>query len=148
MIFLDTNIFLRFLTRDDAAKAAACLALFQRVQAGTEEATTSEVVLAEVAYVLSSPRQYGLGHADIAARLRPLVGLRGLKLPYKRRLLHALDLYGTYPHLDFEDCLTVAQIEQQGLATLVSYDRGFDRVPGIARTEPAPPAPSVAGDPS
>jgi len=116
MIFLDTNIFLRYLTRDDAEKSAVCLALLQRGQAG-EEATTSEVVLAEVAYVLSSPRQYKLSHADVSA----------------------LDRYSTYPHLDFEDCLTVAQIEQQGIGTLASYDRGFDRVPGITRREPPAP---------
>jgi len=54
-------------------------------------------------------------------------------------MLRALDLYSTYPHLDFEDCLTVAQIEQQGIATLASYDQGFDRVPGLTREEPRAP---------
>ncbi len=105
----------------------------QRVRAG-EEATISEV-----AYVLSSPRQYKLSHAEVSARLRPILLLRGLKLPNKRRLLRALDRYSTYSHLDFEDCLTVAQIEQQGIDTLASYDRGFDRVPGITRREPPLP---------
>lgn len=67
MIFLDTNIFLRYLTQDDAEKSAACLALLQRVRAG-EEATTSEVVLAEVALrpCLASPV-----HAEPCRRERP-----------------------------------------------------------------------------
>src|SRR4051812_17528182 len=108
MIFLDTNIFIRYLTQDDPEKMRACLALLQRIQAGAE-ATTSEVVIAEVAYVLSSPRLYKLSHADVSARLRPILLLRALKLSNKRRLLRALDLYSTYSHLDFEDCLTVAQ---------------------------------------
>ncbi len=141
MIFLDTDIFLRYLTRDDPDKSQACLALLQRIQAG-EEATTSEVVLAEVVFVLSSPRQYTLNHADVSARLRPVLLLRGLKVPNKRRLLRALDLYATYIQLDFEDCLTAAQIEQQGIARLMSYDRGFDRVPGILREEPSVSQPS------
>ena len=34
MKFLDTNIILRFLTRDDVAKADACLRLFRQVQLG------------------------------------------------------------------------------------------------------------------
>lgn len=126
----------RNLTRDDPAKMQACLALSQRVQAG-EQATATEVVLAEVAFGLSSPRQYGLSHADGSARLRPLIALRGLRAPNKRRILRALDRYATYPHLDFEDCLTMAQVEQRGIATLVSYDRGFDRAPGVAREEPS-----------
>lgn len=136
MIFLDTNIFLRFLIRDDPEKAEACRSLLRRVQEGTEEATTSETVLAEVAYVLSSPKQYALSHADVGSRLGVLLALRGLKLANKRRIQRALELYSTYPRLDFEDCLSVAQIEQHGIPTLVSYDRGFDRVPGITRVEP------------
>ena len=140
MIFLDANIFLRFLTQDDPAKGRACLSLLRRVAAG-EEATTSETVIAEVAYVLSSPRQYKLTHTDISARLRPVLLLRGLKLPDRQRLLRTLDLYASYAHLDFEDCLTLAQIEQQKIATLLSYDRGFDRVPGVKRAEPPSPAP-------
>jgi len=31
MIFLDTNIFIRYLTQDDPEKVRACLALLQRV---------------------------------------------------------------------------------------------------------------------
>ena len=141
MIFLDTNIFIRYLTQDDPVKMRACLALLQRIQAG-EEATTSEVVLAEVALVLSSPRQYKLNHADVSARLRPVLLLRGLKVPNKRRVLRALDLYAMHSQLDFEDCLTVAQIEQQKIGALMSYDRGFDQIPNIARQEPPVPQPS------
>lgn len=135
MMFLDANIFIRYLTRDDPTKVQACLELLQRVQAG-EQATTSEVILAEVAYVLSSPRLYKLSHADVSARLRPLLLLRGLQFPNKRRVLRALDLYGTHPQLDFEDCLTAAQIEQQGIDTLIRYDRGFDRLAVVKRLEP------------
>ncbi len=61
MRWLDTNIVLRFLTNDDPAKARACLELFQRVQRGDEELATSETIVAEVTYVLTS--QYGLSHA-------------------------------------------------------------------------------------
>ncbi len=54
MKFLDTNIILRYLTKDDAAKAEACYRLFQRVNDGVEEVLTCETNIAEVAYVLSS----------------------------------------------------------------------------------------------
>ena len=35
--FLDTNILLRYFTRGDERKAAACFALLQRVQQGQEK---------------------------------------------------------------------------------------------------------------
>lgn len=137
MRFLDTNIIISYLTRDDEAKAEACYQLFQRVQLGEEELFTCEAVVSEVAYVLSSSRApYRLSHADIKARLLPILTLRGVRLPQKRVYLRALDLYASAPFLDFEDALAVAHMEHRGLTEIVSYDRDFDRVTGLRRVEP------------
>ena len=136
MRFLDANIILRYLTRDDEAKAAACFSLFQRLKGGQEQVTTSEVVLHEVLYVLTSRAHYNLSHEDASARLRPILTLRGLKLPHKRVYLRALDLYTASPSLDFGDALAVAQMESQSIQEILSYDTDFDRFPGIKRIEP------------
>ena len=137
MKFLDTNVFLRFLTRDDETKAEACLRLFQRLDAGLEEATTCEAILAEVVYVLSSRgSDYNLPAREIAARMRPLLSSRGLKLPNKKTYLRALDVYETYSPLDFEDALAIAHMERQKLETIMSYDRDFDRIAQVKREEP------------
>ena len=136
MRFIDTNIFLRYLTQDDEIKAAACFELFQRLQSGTETATTCEAVIAEVVYVLSARAHYHLSPEDIRARLRPLISVRGLKLFQKKLYLRALDLYASYPFLDFEDALSAAYMEKQGLTEILSYDTDFDRVSGIVRQEP------------
>ncbi len=137
MRFLDTNVILRYLTRDDEAKAEACYRLFQRAKRGEEELLTCEAIVTEVVYVLSSSRApYRLSHEEIRARLLPILTLRGLKLPQKRVYLRALDLYASSPFLDFEDALTVAHMEQRGIAGIVSYDKDFDRVTGLQRIEP------------
>ena len=137
MKFLDTNVILRFLTRDDEQKADACLRLFQRVQRGDEELVTCEAVVSEVVYVLSSARAgYGLSHEGIRSRLVPILTLRGLRLPQKRVYLRALDVYASSPFLDFEDALAVAHMERLGVEEIVSYDRDFDRVAGLRREEP------------
>lgn len=137
MRFLDTNVILRYLTRDDEAKAAACYELFQRVQRGEEKLFTCEAIITEVVYVLSSHRApYRLNQEEIRARLQPILTLRGLKLPQKRVFLHALDLYVSYPFLDFEDALAAAHLENQGLTEIISYDSDFDRIPGLQRIEP------------
>lgn len=136
MRYLDTNIFLRFLTRDDESKAQACHELFRRLRDGEEEATTSEVVIAEVVYVLTSRTLYNLAPDEIGPRLQPILALPGLKLPGKRVYLRALDIYATSPSLDFEDGLIVARMEQAGFSELYSYDRDFDRIPEIQRLEP------------
>lgn len=136
MRFLDTNILLRYLTKDDEIKADACFELFQRVKQGKEEVTTCEAIITEVVYVLASRAHYHLSPEEISARLRPILALRGLKLPHKRLYLRALDLYTSYTFLDFEDALSVAHMEHRGIKEVLSYDTDFDRIPGIQRMEP------------
>ena len=136
MKFLDTNIFVRYLAADDEAKTEACFELFQRLGRGAETATTSETVIAEVVYVLSSRSLYKLDHDEIAARLAPLLSLRGLRLRDKRTYFRALNLYAANSFLNFEDALTVAHMERLDISEVLSYDTDFDRIPGISRREP------------
>jgi len=135
MEFLDTNIFLRYLTRDDPVKAQRCYELFQQIKRKEIRATTSESVLAEVVYVLASRALYNQPRENIRTLLLPIVSLPGLRVPHRRAFLRALDLYaGT--SLDFEDALSVAHIERMKLTTIVSYDADFGRVKHIQRREP------------
>jgi predicted nucleic acid-binding protein len=136
MKFLDTNVFIRYLTGDDPGKAAASRAMLQRVERLEEPATCSESIIAEIVYVLGSPRLYRLDHEEIRARLQPLIGLRGLQLEHKGALLRSLEIFADHPHLDFEDALALAHMERQNLSQIVSYDRGFDGIAGVTRTEP------------
>lgn len=126
----------RYLTKDDPTKAAACHRLIQGIKSGREHAETTESVVAEVVYILSSSKHYNLSHDDVVTNLAPVVQLRGLKVPRKRILLRALALYRQYAHLDFEDCINVATVEPASSSAIVSYDRGFDKIPGVTRMEP------------
>jgi predicted nucleic acid-binding protein len=134
-VFVDTNIFIRYLTKDDPDKAQACFELFQRAAASELTLTTTEAVISETVYVLSSKRTYNLARSEIRARLYPLLSLAGLQLPNRHIFLRALDLYVTYS-VDFEDVLIAAHMEQQNIAQVYSYDQGFDRIANIDRLEP------------
>ena len=137
MKFLDTNVILRYLTKDDEAKAEACYRLFQRMRHGEEEVLTCEAIVSEVVYVLSSRRApYRLSHEEIRGRLMPILTLRGLKLPQKSVYIRALDIYALSTRLDFEDALAAAHMERQGITEILSYDKDFDLVAGIQRVEP------------
>jgi predicted nucleic acid-binding protein len=78
-----------------------------------------------------------LNREDIRARLLPLFGLRGLRLPNKRLYLRALDLYVQYPALDIEDAISVARMEALDLTEIYCYDTDFDDIPNLTRLEPA-----------
>jgi uncharacterized protein len=135
MQFVDANVFLRFLTRDDPVKAERVKDLLERADRGEVALLTSESVVAELVFVLSSPRLYNLGRDRIRALLTPILSLKGLKLPKRTMYLRALDLYVETP-MDFVDALVVAQMEAGQVTEVYSYDGHFDLVSGIRRLEP------------
>jgi uncharacterized protein len=134
--FVDANIFVRLLTNDDPDKARRCFELIQRANRGEIELVTSEAVVAEVVYVMSSPRLYGTSRIEIASRLGAVIVASGLRLEHKSTILDALERFGN-TNLHFVDCLCVEHARRLGIpAAVYSYDRGLDRVPGVRRLEP------------
>jgi len=77
VIFLDSNVILRHLILAPGAKNAAmsvrARSLFRAVQSGEETITTTEVVLHEVCYVLSSKKHYDMPAPKIADYLSALL---------------------------------------------------------------------------
>jgi len=57
------------------------------------------------------------------------------KIPHKASCIRALELWAA-SRLDFPDALLIAHMEHTGASTVVSFDRDFDRIPGITRREP------------
>lgn len=147
MTFVDANSFLRGLVRpetpQDEAIARAAAALFRRAERGEEEITTSDADLTEVAFVLHSPRHDERSPDDIGARLKPILELRGFRLPHKRVVLRALDIWAASPRLGFVDALTASYAAEPGM-TLATFDSDFDDLPGITRYRPLPLAPGMA----
>lgn len=135
MQFVNTNIFIRYLTGDDPEKSGRCRQLFKLAQSGDAEITTSESVVAEVVYVLSSNQMYGLSRQEIYDRLYAILALQGLKLSHKRTYFRALQLYRDH-NIDFEDAMSAASMERQGIDELYSYDQDFDKIETVSRIEP------------
>jgi predicted nucleic-acid-binding protein len=133
MLFLDTNIFIRYLIKDDPKKAQQAYKLLKQVEQNQVVATTSGGVVIEVVYVLL--KVYETPKQDIAMYLKDILNLRGLKLEYKRTYLHALTLFTQY-NMDFVDLLCYVETKRRKIATIVSYDRDFDKLPDITRIEP------------
>ena len=109
MNYADANVFLRYLvepaTPRDRLNAETAWIFFQLVQEGQETFTTSEAVIAEVVFILSSKRHYALPRDEVAERLKPLLELTGCEVPRKELCLAALDLWTERPELSFVDAL-------------------------------------------
>lgn len=132
--FLDTNILLRYFTRDDAQKARQALALLQRIERGEERVETSLPVIFETVFTLQ--RRYHEPKPRIRELLIPILRLRGLHVPNKNRCLEALDLYAEKANLSFADAFTAATMRARGIPQVYSWDTDFDTIEGISRLEP------------
>lgn len=133
---VDTDVIIRLVTGDDPQKQAASLALFERVESGALTVTAPVTVIADAAYVLKSRNiGYDIPRHEVAAKLGALVSIPGFHVQRRRVVLRALSLYGTM-NLDFGDCFIIASMEDSGSETVYSWDRHYDRIPGIERREP------------
>ncbi|MBI2861226.1 MAG: PIN domain-containing protein, partial [Chloroflexi bacterium] len=77
---------------------------------------------------------YGHSKATIREALLPLIELPGIVLPGKRRLRKVFDLYLDL-NLPFADAYHAVLMERLKLDRIATFDRDFDRVPGIQRVE-------------
>ena len=91
--FLDTNILLQHLVRDDEKKATGSRELLLRLEQGDEVAVTTDLVVFETVYALQSPRHYGQSRTQVRQLLEPLINLRGLRLPRKSMYARVFELY-------------------------------------------------------
>jgi predicted nucleic acid-binding protein len=139
MIFLDANILLRALTHssDPAVQRMNQQAgdLLRRADRGEVEVTTSDAVIAEVAFILTSRAHYQLSVADTAGRVATVLRARGLRIRDKRAVLGAFDLWVTNPKLGFVDALTVSYAQHADVE-LATFDTDFDQIRGITRWQP------------
>ena len=131
--FVDTNIFLRYLTADDAVQYERCRELFRRAVAGKAALVTSGVVIIEIVWTLLS--YYKVAKADVVEKVSLIVGSDYILIPERDILAEALVLFGR-KNIDFIDAYNAVFMRHHDLTSLYSYDRDFDGIEGISREEP------------
>ena len=131
--FLDTNILLRYFTRDDEQKAQRALDLLIRVERGEEKIITSSLVIFETVFTLQ--RFYKVPRQRIKELILSIISLRGLHLPGKNVYYHAFDLYVTH-NISFADAYNAAYMLSEKVSNIYTWDTDFDKIDGIVRLEP------------
>lgn len=132
--FVDTNLFIRYLTNDDQAKAERVELLLKEAAAGKVRLVTAEMVIAEVVWVLES--SYGLNCTAVAPLIRAILATAGLDVLNSSLVARALEHYET-KNIDFIDGYIAAVMEKQGITEIYSFDRKhISRIQALSRKEP------------
>ena len=131
--FLDSNVLLRHLLADHPNQSAKATAYLARIERGEITVRISEMVVFETVFTLQ--RHYHQPKSKIREAVLPLVELPGVILPGKRRFRKVFDLYVDH-NLPFADAYHAVLMEHLKLNEIVTFDRHFDRVPGLHRLQP------------
>lgn len=131
--FVDTNIFLRYLTGDDPLKYDKCKEVLKKTVKGQIALATSSMVIAELVWTLLT--YYKVSKADVIEKISIIISTDNLHIPDKDIIADALVLYSR-KNIDYIDAYNAVFMKCHGLNGIYSYDTDFDIVEGIKREEP------------
>lgn len=126
--YVDTNVLLRHVIGDSPEQARAAAALLR----GSEALILTPVTFIEIAHVLRST--YGFTRDAVAKRLEAVLQLPAIAGDLGL-LSAALDIH-RQRGVGLPDALLAAEALQAGIPEIFSFDRGFDRIPGVTRITP------------
>lgn len=131
--FIDTNIFLRYLTKDDPSKYERCRELFKKTVEGKVKLATSGIVIAELIWTLLS--YYKVPKTDVIEKISIIIATENLYIPDKNIIADALVLYSR-KNIDYIDAYNAVFMKYNNCAEIYTYDKDFDFIGGIKREEP------------
>lgn len=124
---IDANLILRYLLGDpEAAKV-------EKLLRGKNRFLLSDVVLAEIVWVLDS--YYEWDRSKIVESLAMLIRLSSI-VCNRFLLTETFTILKDRPKFDFADAYSVALAKSLKIKEIYSFDRDFDKIPGIKRAEP------------
>lgn len=132
--FVDTNLFVRYLTDDDAEKADRVEALLCEASEGKMRLVTADLVLVELIWVLES--SYNMKPWEITPMIRAILATPGLEVINGTLMAGALDHYEG-KSIDIVDGYIAALMEKLNITDVYSLDRKhLSRIDSLKRIEP------------
>jgi predicted nucleic acid-binding protein len=132
-VFVDTNVFLRYLTGDDPEQAPRARSLMSQAERGEVQLVTTALTIAEIVRVLESV--YDVDRRAIRAKVVAILGQPGLMVQHQEALLQAIVWYEE-KSVDFADAYSAAWMEREGLYEVYTFDQDFDRFEELTPRQP------------
>lgn len=134
-VVADTNVIIRIITLEPASQAHAAQRYLDRAATSGTIVYVPDVVVAELAFVLTSV--YGLTVSAAAAAIERSLDHPAISLDDPGTIFTALDLWSLAP-LDFADAYVAALSWHSSIEGVLSFDRDFDKkLLGVTRIDPA-----------
>ncbi len=125
-IFVDTNIFLRYLINDDVSISDKIEDVFKKASSGKILLITSSLVIIEIIFVLES--YYDKSKKDIETAVLKIMNTKGLEIKDSDIILDALNYY-LHKNIDFVDAYNAFFMKEHNIADILTLDKKhFSRI--------------------
>jgi uncharacterized protein len=129
-IFVDTNVFLRFFVRDVESFYHKAKDLFEKGESGRLKLETSDLVIAEIVWVLES--YYDFSKAEIKEVVETILETKNLKVSNHSRVKEAIDLYSS-GKMNFIDAYNIAYMKSKDFKKVATFDvKHFKNIEGVS----------------
>jgi predicted nucleic-acid-binding protein len=129
-VFVDTNLFLRYLTNDVPSQADAVEQLLYEAADGDITLVTHHLVIAEIVWTLES--FYNLSKLEVQQKILAILNTPGLEVADSDYILQAMVWYVDH-NVDFIDAYSAAWLLDQGISVAYTFDyKHYARLPGLA----------------
>ena len=132
MAYVDANVLIRHFLSDHNEHSPRATAFFQRLDEGRQTVEFAETTLFEVVFTLG--RTYKMSRPQVVRLMRGFLMLPAVTFPRRRRALVALEIFER-SSFSFADAY-VAALAMESDGQVISFDRDFERIPGVTRVEP------------
>jgi len=128
-IFVDTNVFLRFFVRDAESLYQKARELFEKAEKGEAKLETSDIVIAEIVWVLES--YYDFSKDEIKEVVDTILETKNIRVANHSRVKEAINNY-IAGKLDFIDAYNIAYIKSKGSKKIATFDvKHFKNIEGL-----------------
>jgi uncharacterized protein len=129
---LDANVLLRHLLADNRDQSPRATALIKQIERGEISAHISDITIQEVVFTLE--RSYKVPKSIVRESVEGVLGANPLSIQSPARIAAAFEIYDVL-NVDFGDAYVAASaLDADG--EVISFDRDFNRIPGVTRIEP------------
>jgi predicted nucleic-acid-binding protein len=133
-VFIDTNLFLRYLTNDQPKMADEVEKLLRRAAAGRVTLVTHVLVMTEIVWTLAS--FYKVSREDIRDKVIAIVNTDGLEVENAGLILQAAIAFAD-KNIDFIDAYTSAWCAVNLVPSVCTFDQShFKRLAGVVANLP------------
>lgn len=130
MIFLDSNIFLRYFLKENELVFRRLEKLFSEIISGNIIGVANAMIIAEVVWVLS--RSYKWNKEKICDNIEFILITPNIRFKDKAILVNAVNVYEE-KNIGFIDAYNYSYMKANGIDEIYSFDRDFDKLKDVKR---------------